>query len=186
MSPGVSRDLDATNAECLIFTEKEGLLSSAAHDLKLRVERFRLRIDGIKIEAGFDATTVRVVCARRGGADAPGVLSARDRAEIEGNIAGKVLHSGRFPSIRFDSTSLQAGAGGFRIEGMLDLHGRVRPVLVLARKDGDRAVAECAVRQPDFGIQPFSAMLGALKVKPLVMVRIAVPADLLPAETAAR
>jgi hypothetical protein len=177
----VSRDLDATDAQCLVFTEKEGLLSSAAHDLKLRVERFRARIEGGVVEAVFDATTVRVVCARRGDEDLPGVLSARDRAEIERNIAGKVLATGRYPSIRFRSTAVQAGPGGFRIDGMLELHGRERSVMVLARQEGDRVVADCAVHQPDFGIQPFSAMLGALKVKPGVMVRIIAPADVLPA-----
>jgi hypothetical protein len=181
MAPCVSRDLDANDAQCLVFTEKEGLLSSAAHDLKLRVERFRARIDGGAIEATFDATTVRVVCARRGDEELPGVLSPRDRAEIERNIAGKVLQTGRYPSIRFRSTAVQAGPGGFRIDGMLELRGRERPVMVLARKEGDHIVAECAVHQPDFGIQPFTALLGALKVKPGVMVRIIAPANVLPA-----
>jgi hypothetical protein len=182
----VSRELDAANAQCLVFTKKEGLLSSAAHDLKLRVERFRVRVDGVAVDASFDATTVRVVCARRGDEELPGVLSARDRAEIERNLAGKVLQTGRYPSIRFRSTTVTADPGGFRIDGMLELHGRERTVMVLARKEGDRVVADCAVHQPDFGIQPFSAMLGALKVKPDVTVRIIVPADVLPAATGAR
>ncbi len=35
--------LDAATAECLVLTEKEGLLSAAAHDLKIRVERGKPR-----------------------------------------------------------------------------------------------------------------------------------------------
>jgi len=171
----MTQNLDASTAECLVFTEKEGLLSGVAHDLKLRVERFRLRIDDDSVEAEFDAASLRVVCARSGSADLPGVLSAKDRAEIETNIAGKVLQTGTYPSIRFRSTSVMAVEGGFRVEGTLTIRGRERPLVALVRKDGDRAVAECAIHQPDFGIQPYSAMFGALKVKPGVTVRINAP-----------
>jgi hypothetical protein len=43
------------------------------------------------------------------------------------------------------------------------------------RAEGDRWVAEMNIHQPDFGIKPYTAALGALKVKPEVMVRISVP-----------
>ena len=169
--------IDAGNAECLVFTEKEGLLAAAAHDLKLRVERFRIRVGaGTTVEGDFDPASLRVVCARRAGRDVPGLLSPRDRAEIEANIAAKVLQARTHPSIRFRSTSVTAVAGGFRIEGLLALHGRERPVVAHARKVGDRALAECSIFQPDFGIQPFSAMLGTLKVKPRVTVQLRGPA----------
>jgi len=46
----MTQNLDASTAECLVFTEKEGLLSGVAHDLKLRVERFRLRIDDDSVD----------------------------------------------------------------------------------------------------------------------------------------
>jgi len=36
-------------------------------------------------------------------------------------------------------------------------------------------VAEVPIHQPDFGIKPYSAMLGALKVKPDLVVRCSVP-----------
>jgi hypothetical protein len=38
-------------------------------------------------------------------------------------------------------------------------------------------VAEIKLHQPDFGIKPFTAALGALKVKPDVVVRVSVPKD---------
>jgi hypothetical protein len=171
----VTQALDSKTAECLVLTEKEGLLSAAAHDLKIRVERFQIRIDKGSVEAEFDAGSLRVVCARRGGADLPGVLSAKDCAEIEANIAGKILRASAHPSIRFRSSSVKAVEGGTRVEGTLAIRGRERPLAVLVRKEGDRAVAECAIDQPDFGIQPFSAVFGTLRVKPVVKVRLSAP-----------
>jgi hypothetical protein len=43
------------------------------------------------------------------------------------------------------------------------------------RADGDRWVTDLKLHQPDFGIKPFSAALGALKVKPDVIIRVSVP-----------
>ena len=171
----MTRNLDASTAECLVFTEKEGLLSGVAHDLKLRVERFRLRVNDDSVDAEFDAASLRVACARSGSSDLPGALSAKDRAEIETNIVAKVLQARTYPSIRFRSTSVTAVEGGFRVEGTLAIRGRERPLVALVRKEGDRAVAECAIHQPDFGIQPYSAMFGGLKIKPGVTVRINAP-----------
>jgi polyisoprenoid-binding protein YceI len=175
----VTHELDAGNAQCLVFTEKEGLLSAAAHDLKLRVERFHIRVGAGTVEGELDPASLRVVCARRAGVDVPGLLSPRDRAEIEANIAAKVLGTRTYPSIRFRSTSATVVGADVRIDLLPALHGRERSVVAHARKEGERAVAECTISQPDFGIQPFSAMLGALKVKARVTVQVVAPADIL-------
>ena len=39
------RHFDATSAECLVFTYKEGLLSALAHDLEIRVPGFEVDVD---------------------------------------------------------------------------------------------------------------------------------------------
>jgi hypothetical protein len=167
---------DASTAECLLFTEKAGLLSSVAHDLKLLVTRFEVSVEGGAPRAKFDPSSVRVVCARRDGRDAPGLLSASDRAEIEKNIIQKVLEPGRYPSLEFHSTAISAHPpGGYRIDGVLTLHGREQPVAMLARKQGEVALIDGHLHQPDFGIVPYTAMLGALKIKPDVAFRLVVP-----------
>jgi polyisoprenoid-binding protein YceI len=66
---------------------------------------------------------------------------------------------------------------GYDVEGTLTLTGVSRPVTVEVRRDGERLVAEVLVHQPAFGIRPYSAMLGALKVKADVLVRVSVPAE---------
>jgi polyisoprenoid-binding protein YceI len=62
-----------------------------------------------------------------------------------------------------------------RIEGDLTLHGVTKPISVEARDDGQHWNAKIVLDQRDYGIKPFSAMLGALKVKPNVEVTISVP-----------
>jgi hypothetical protein len=184
---------DAKTAECLLFTEKAGLLAGAAHDLKLLVERFELELSPGAADAGgsspgaaarlplavrarFDPASVRVACARQEGRDAPGVLSAKDRAEIEATIARTVLEPQRYPSIEFRSTAIAPHeSGGFRVDGVLSLHGRERPIAMLARRQGELAIVDGRLHQPDFGITPYSAMLGALKIKPDVGFRLVAP-----------
>jgi polyisoprenoid-binding protein YceI len=88
-----------------------------------------------------------------------------------------VLRASRFPDIRFASTAASRRVDGYDVEGTLTLTGVSRPVTVEVRRDGERLVAEVLVHQPAFGIRPYSAMLGALKVRADVLVRVSVPAE---------
>ena len=126
---------DATTAECLLFTYKAGLLSRVAHDLKLRVERFEIAVDDQGIHARFDASSLRVVCARAGGKDDLRALSERDRREIEATIAQDVLDARRHPAIDFRSSTVAAtvAPAEMQIDGTLSIRGRERPLSLLAR-----------------------------------------------------
>jgi polyisoprenoid-binding protein YceI len=117
-----------------------------------------------------DAASLRVVCARQGERDAPEVLSARDHAKIEKNIREDVLASGRFPEVLFRSTAAAPRGDGWEVTGDLSLHGVTRRVAAQVRRVEGWWVAEVTLRQPDYGIKPYSAMLGALKVQPDVKV----------------
>jgi polyisoprenoid-binding protein YceI len=178
---------DATSAECLVLTYKEGLLSAIAHDLEIRVTRFDVDVgaDPLTVEATFDASSLRVVGAVRDGAVQPGTLGESDKQKIEHNILADVLHPSEHPGIRFTSTAITPEGDGYRVEGTLTLHGRARPISFTARPEGDRLVAEVRLHQPDFGIKPYSAMLGALKIKSDVTVRCALPRAGLGTPTAA-
>lgn len=169
------------NADVLIFTFKEGLLSAVAHDLKIRVTRFSIHVDEETnaITATFDPRSLRVVTAMKAGAEAIGALSESDKKKIEEHIVDDVLSAKKHPEIRFVSTSVvEDSATGYRIHGRLSLHGKTRELAFTTRTDGEGQVAEITLHQPDFGIQPFSAMLGTLKIKPDVTVRLALPGAL--------
>ena len=156
---------DASNAECRVFTFKDGLLSAIAHDLEIDVERFEVEVaeDG-SITASFEVASLRVLDAVVGGQRSPGTLSAKDKTKIEATMLGDVLHVKKHRKVRFESTQV----GEASVEGRLELHGRSQKIRL--RRTGDEV--EVTLHQPDFGIKPFSVMLGTLKVKPGVLVRL--------------
>lgn len=169
---------DSSCAECVVLTFKEGLLSAVAHDLELRIETFDVEVseDPPSVRASFDPRSIRVVSAMRNGARAPDALSARDIRDIEHNIEKDVLHPSRHPEITLRSTAVTREPHGYRLRCELRLHGKTREVDVTVRasRDGMR-VAEATLHQPDFGIEPYSAMLGTMKIKPDVKVRVTLP-----------
>lgn len=169
--------LDQTKADCFVFTYKEGLLSAVAHDLKIKVTRFALDIDdkARRVEGRFDAASLRVVCAMHKGAESKGTLSPDQKREIEGNIVNEVLEAEKHPEVRFTSSAVQEEGDGFVVQGQLALHGKRKKLEVAVRKDRHRYVASARVHQPDFGIRPYSALLGTLKVKAEVEIQILIP-----------
>ncbi len=176
----------AETAHCFVYTFKEGLLAAAGHDVKLRVSRFELEVDRRGVRGTFDPTSLEVVCAMAAGEERPGALSPADCATIEGYVQDDILETAEHPDIAWATTRLRRdGSGNLRVEGKLTLHGRTKPVKATVETIGDELVAKARIRQPEFGIQPFSALLGALKIKPVVEVELRVPraaADELPTE----
>lgn len=169
---------DERTATCRLFTEKEGLLSAVAHDLELSVTRFSIEREGDKtVRARFDARSLRVLHALRSGVAAPSLLSAGDLRKIEENIVNDVLDARRFPEILLVSRRVERAGEGFVMEGDLTLHGKTRSVRINVVRSGGELVAKHVISQPDYGIRPYSAMLGALRIKPDVRVVIRVPAD---------
>jgi polyisoprenoid-binding protein YceI len=171
--------LGPSDAACHVLTCREGLLSSFGHDLELMVTRFDIRVDDVQrtVDASFDAASLRVVRALRHGAEQAGVLSDGDRRTIEDNVRREVLEASRHPEIRFRSTGVADVEGGFDVMGRLLLHGMERDLVVPLRRSADGYAAEVRLYQPDFGIRPYTALLGALKVKPEITVRISLPAN---------
>jgi hypothetical protein len=169
---------DQDSAECRVLTFKEGILSAIAHDLVLRVGRFEVEVDPERrsVVGVFAADSLRVVDAARAGEPVPGVLTAANKAEIESNVSRWVLEPDRHPEIRYASTSVaETPGGGFVVDGVLRLHGEERSLRAEVRRDGARHVARATVHQPDFGIRPYTALLGTLRVRADVEVRLLLP-----------
>ena len=156
---------DASTAEVLVYTFKEGALSALAHDLKIQVTRVELEVGDDSVTAVFDASSLRVVCPRKDGRDHPGAVPALVYGEIEKNIVKDVLASAKFPQIRFASTQVTPTL----VVGQLTLHGVTREVRCTRSADG---LVEARLDQRDFKIKPYSAMFGTLKVKPEVVVTV--------------
>lgn len=168
---------DSSLADCFVFTFKEGLLSPVAHDLRLKVTRFSLEVDAASgsISASFDTSSLRVDTPMKDGVENPAALSAADKEKIAGQIRDDVLHSAQHPEATFRSHASSARAdGGYDIHGDLTLHGVTRRVDAQTQVVAGRQQLELTLHQPDFGITPYRAMLGTLKIRADVIVRMSV------------
>lgn len=153
-----------------VFTFKEGLLSRVAHDLCIRVGEFAVEADETSVEASFALHSLRVAHAVREGTPDPSALSPKDRGQIEENIRDKVLDAGRHPEATFHGT-ITAGAAALRISGRLSLHGQEHALELNAQEVDGRVRGEVEFAPSKWGIAPFKAMLGAIKLQDRVLVR---------------
>ena len=167
---------DQTCARCDVYTFKEGLLSAAAHDLRIAVTRFSidLDVDSPSATATFDARSLKTAAAMRGAVEMPEALSDRDRRTIDRHIVDDVLLSARHPEISFVTTRVVALDGGWTATGTLTMLGRAHPIALDVRRERGALLIEGSLRQSDFGIRPFTAMLGTLKVRSEVRVKVVI------------
>jgi polyisoprenoid-binding protein YceI len=77
----------------------------------------------------------------------------------------------QFPFISYHSlTTERRGTGGWRVNGELDLHGRIHPLSMDAVSKNDRFTGSVTFRQSDFGIVPISIVAGTVKVRDEVTI----------------
>jgi len=101
-------------------------------------------------------------------------ISDKDRRDIEREMRGRVLETGKYPEIVYECSRValnKTGDGQYSVtlNGDLTLHGVTRGQSVTAKVavTGDtlRAFGEGSLRQSDYSIKLVSAMGGGLKVK---------------------
>ena len=167
---------DQSQAECLVFTFKDGLLSAVAHDLKIGVTRFSVEADAGSVRAEFDTRSLRVLTPMKDGQENPSALNDGDKNKIAEQIVEDVLHSNKHATATFVSRSITPRSdGGYTVSGDFTLHGVTKTISAETRLEGGRQVATVELNQPDFGITPYKAMMGTLKIKPSVVIRLSVP-----------
>lgn len=97
-------------------------------------------------------------------------ISDRARAGTRENMLGEsILDAAAYPFVMISSTSVDGSLDAPRITMTVAIRNQTRPVTVPVSltRDNGRLVAEgeFEILQTDFGIEPFSALGGALKVK---------------------
>jgi len=166
------------NGTLLVRTGREGAAALMGHDLTLVATRWAATLS---VNAENPArSTVRATVeagslAVREASGGPVGLTDSQRAEIEGIVRTKVLRSDRYPRITFRSTSVDGDVRRASVTGDLTIRRRTRPAtleLRVARSKLARIIATTALVQTDFGIEPYSALLGALRVKDVVEVTV--------------
>jgi polyisoprenoid-binding protein YceI len=102
-------------------------------------------------------------------------ITDRDRADIRSNALG-ALHADEHPEVTFEADDLRLTGDTLAVEGTLTVAGTARAISALAdveRADG-RVRVHCTVpvRQSDFGVTPYSTMLGQLRVADEVRINL--------------
>jgi polyisoprenoid-binding protein YceI len=169
--------LDASDGELLVHTGVTGRAARMGHRLTISMRRWRATVkwaadEPVAAKLTVDVNSLEVL--RGDGGVTP--LSGSEKSLVRSN-ALRSLEAGRFPQISFEADSIDKSADGYRLSGRLQIHGTTREQEIdLGTTDlGDswRMSTQVGVRQSDFGVKPYSLLMGALKVADEVTVSFA-------------
>ena len=157
----------------LIKTARTGLGAKAGHDLTLEVTRWRGTVtvnaadpagSAVALEIEVDSIEVRE------GAGGVKPLTDSDRAEIGKTMREKILQTRRYPTIAFQSTQAGGKPEDFWVRGDLTITGVTQPATVHGSLADGRARGSATVTQSQWGIKPYTAFFGALKLRDEVVL----------------
>lgn len=162
-----------------IHTFRAGVGAKVGHDLILEATRWSGSLDidadnpaASNVSVTVDTRSLAVVDGHGGVKP----LSDKDRGDIVKNINDKSLQTAKYPEITFQSTSVMGSAPRLTVSGDLTIVGQTRPATLDVSVDdsgsGAKVTARTTVVQSEFGIKPYSAMLGALKVRDAVDLEV--------------
>lgn len=167
-------EIGPANGSLHLRTTREGLAAKVGHDLLLKVGRWSGSVDvPDPADPGSAGLSVRIemnsleVVEGTGGASP---LDAGDRTDILRNAA-KTLDVEHFPTATFTASAVRPASGGAEIDGQLDLvggSGNLTLTIAEVGETGWRATG--TVVQSQFGIKPYKAFLGALRLSDPVTV----------------
>ncbi|MGC9542515.1 YceI family protein [Streptomyces sp. UG1] len=178
--------LGPSTGRLLIRTGRAGLGRRAGHDLT--IEATRWSGEAIVAVRDPDRSSVSVTVETgslevREGAGGLKALTDTDRAEIKRTLADKaLLHIAEHPTITFRSTGITGTPQSFEITGELTIKGQTHWVTVQGKgSDAGPLRGWATVTQSTWGIKPYTAFLGALRLADDVRVEFEVarlePAD---------
>jgi polyisoprenoid-binding protein YceI len=171
LTPGTYA-LGPDNGTLTVHTKRGGAAAKAGHDLEMEVTSWEGTLDvgdEMRVTLSADPRSIRV----REGRGGMTVLGDDDKSNIEKTIDDEVLKG---TPISFRSTSCQPSADRLSVMGELELAGRRSPISFELTVNAGRLTGSATVKQTDFGMKPYSALFGTLKV--LDEVQVAVDARL--------
>jgi polyisoprenoid-binding protein YceI len=163
--------LGPDNATLRVKTGRHGAAAKAGHDLVIEVRSWEATLDvgedagSSSLELTADATSLHVV-EGVGGMQA---LGDDDKADIRKTIDKDVLKK---KDITFTSSGVSESGDGLAVSGALEMGGKSKPVEFELTGDGETIAGSANVKQSDWGIKPYSALFGALKVNDEVTIEV--------------
>ena len=161
--------LGPDNATLTVRTGKTGAAAKAGHDLLIEVTSWKGELtlgDGSALALTADPASLRVI-EGTGGIQA---LGDEDKEGIRQTIAAEVLQT---DPIEFHSTSVTSTGAGLEVDGELLLRGRRNPLsFALTLGDDGTLAGSARFKQTDWGMKPYSALFGTLKVTDEIEVAV--------------
>lgn len=165
-----THNLGPDDGKVLVNVYKEGALAKMGHDLTLEATDWSAKADinpddpsSSSISVTVDAGSLEII--------SPADMPAKDKADIAKNIT-KTLGRG---AITFESTGVSGSVPSISLKGNLTISGNSNQVtLNLTVDDNGSVTGKTSFTHKQFGIKPFSAPLGVLKVKDGVDITVEV------------
>ncbi|WP_068177139.1 YceI family protein [Mycobacterium sp. UM_CSW] len=166
--------LTASDGELLVRTGVAGRAARMGHRLTIAMTRWEATVawasgEPVTAELTVDVDSFEVL---RGEGGVKG-LSGPEKAVVKSN-ALKSLGANRYPEIRFNADTIEKSGDGYRLTGKLHIRGQSRKHVIDLRTEdlGDRwrMTVESRVRQTDYGIKPYSLLMGSVRVDDEVTV----------------
>jgi polyisoprenoid-binding protein YceI len=155
-----------------VQTGRSGAAAKAGHDLLIEVGSWQATLEldddpaGTALSLSVDSGSLRVL----DGTGGIQTLGDDDKANIEQTIVDEVLKG---TTIEFRSSRVEADADGYHVEGELELSGKRAPLAFdLTVAEDRRLTATATFKQSAWGMKPYSALFGTLKVNDEVVVQI--------------
>lgn len=149
-----------------VLTRKAGILGGFGHDHRIRARSFSGTI--VYDAADVAASRVEITVQAQNLDVLPIGADRKDGPRVEEAMREKVLHVDRWPTITFRSRSITPIEDRLRVSGDLTLAGQTHPVTVdMKVQAAERrlvATGAFSIEQTDWGIEPYSAALGTIKV----------------------
>jgi hypothetical protein len=145
-----------------VYTFKAGVLARLAHDLQLSVGAFELTLQAGHVHGYADPRSLRVDGALSAGKLDPNGLHERDKRQVEATIRDEILDVAHFARIEFTG---ELAAAEPRVQGSLRLRGQERPLTLELEVQADRVLARAELVPSQFGIAPYKALAGAIKLQ---------------------
>lgn len=154
-------------------TTREGVAAKVGHDLLIDLPRWsgRLTADSddpaaVRLEITVELESFTVLEGTGGVAP----LSSDDKVDIT-KTALKLFEVSANPTATFVADRVAPEGESFSVDGNLSLHGRTVPLRLAVHSTGERSWrATGSVNQSDFGIKPYRAFLGALRLADAVIL----------------
>lgn len=159
--------LTPSDGELSIRTGVTGRAARMGHRLTIAMTRWEVTVawagaEPLSAELAVEVGSLEVV---RGEGGVRPVRPGKGRGEIE---RVEVVGRWQVSEIRYAAETIEKAADGYRLTGKLHIRGKSRTHVVDVRTEdlGDawRMTVESTVRQTDYGVKPYSLLMGSLQV----------------------